>query len=237
MSVRIMALVWDSGLPPNDRLVLLAIADFCDDSGTAWPSIARVAEKCGMSDRGVRKIIRRLEHSGWLETDVGGGRRGCSEYRVKPGTEFPPEHRSPGTPFPTPRNQSAENPEPGSPEPSRTVIEPSTHVPGTKLCPAQGTVRVTRFEEFWETYPHRDGRTRNRATAEKKYKAAVKRGVSEQTILDGVARAKKDRRVLNGFARDPTTWLNQRGWEDEEISRPEASRATAEQIERYRSMK
>jgi uncharacterized protein YdaU (DUF1376 family) len=75
-------------------------------------------------------------------------------------------------------------------------------------------VRSKDFQTFWERYPHRDGIKRNRGTAEKKYRLAVKSGVSEQAILDGVERVKADPRVSTGYARDPTTWLNQRGWED-----------------------
>jgi hypothetical protein len=75
-------------------------------------------------------------------------------------------------------------------------------------------VRLDRFAEFWDVYPHRDGR-RNRKGAEDRYHAAVRSGVSEQDIIDGARRAHGDRRVLAGYARDPTTWLNQLGWLDE----------------------
>jgi uncharacterized protein YdaU (DUF1376 family) len=84
---------------------------------------------------------------------------------------------------------------------------------------AKALVRqVARFAEFWDSYPHRDGVKRNRATAEKKYRAHVKAGVAEDAILSGLARLMADKRVKDGFARDPTTWLNQRGWEDEATS-------------------
>ncbi|TNE46888.1 MAG: DUF1376 domain-containing protein [Sphingomonadales bacterium] len=74
---------------------------------------------------------------------------------------------------------------------------------------------ISRFDEFWNSYPHRDGVKRNRKGAEAKYRAAVKRGVSEQTIIDGAKRSHQDKRVIEGFARDPTTWFNQQGWTDE----------------------
>lgn len=75
-------------------------------------------------------------------------------------------------------------------------------------------LRVLRFAEFWQAYPHRDGK-RGRKLAEAKYRAAVKRGIAEQTIIDGAKRAHSDPRVKAGFARDPTTWINQAGWDDE----------------------
>jgi uncharacterized protein YdaU (DUF1376 family) len=80
--------------------------------------------------------------------------------------------------------------------------------------PPKSAPGPTRFAEFWEVYPHRDGK-RGRKPAEAKYAAAVRRGVPEQTIIDGAIRARSDPRVIRGFARDPATWLNQMGWEDE----------------------
>jgi uncharacterized protein YdaU (DUF1376 family) len=75
-------------------------------------------------------------------------------------------------------------------------------------------VRVGGFAEFWDAYPHRGAR-RNRKGAEAKYAAAVRRGVPEQTIIEAARRAHDDRRVRDGYARDPTTWLSQEGWADE----------------------
>ena len=73
---------------------------------------------------------------------------------------------------------------------------------------------LARFAEFWAVYPHRDGK-RGRKPAEAKYRAAVKAGVPEQSIIAAARRYAGDSRVKAGFARDPTTWLNQAGWEDE----------------------
>jgi len=74
--------------------------------------------------------------------------------------------------------------------------------------------KAQRFTEFWTVYPHRDGK-RGRKPAEAKYDRIVASGVPEQDLIDGAMRYKSDRRVQNGYSRDPTTWLNQAGWEDE----------------------
>ncbi len=77
------------------------------------------------------------------------------------------------------------------------------------------STRVTRFDEFWNVYPHRGGVKRNRKGSLQKYTAAVKRGVDEETLIEAAKVYAKDRRVIEGYARDPVTWLNQEGWTDE----------------------
>ncbi len=126
MSVKLMAKIWDDGPEAQgERFVLLALADYANDAGECWPAINSVARKCCLTERGVQKILRRLEDDGWLKTVVGGGRHGCSKYTINPErcsgvSEVRGRTRVQKTP-----NQSAENPEHGSPEPSKNHQEPS----------------------------------------------------------------------------------------------------------------
>ena len=83
------------------------------------------------------------------------------------------------------------------------------------LCETPKPSQANRFSEFWDAYPHRGGSKRNRSGAEAKYRSAIKGGTPEQVIIDGARRAHSDQRVRDGYARDPTTWLNQKGWMDE----------------------
>lgn len=54
----------ESDATGNDRLVLLAIADEADDDGTkAFPSIDRLAAKCRIPTRTVRRCLVRLEEA------------------------------------------------------------------------------------------------------------------------------------------------------------------------------
>jgi hypothetical protein len=132
MSIKVMSWVWDHG-PDNgtDRMLLLALADHCDDAGHAYPSMARLAAKACITERGARQIMRRLEAAGWVKTATGGGRGGTSNYHIlmsnpepqtgndKPGMiNREPECQKPGTRMPKTRNG-------GSGEPSRTIKEPA----------------------------------------------------------------------------------------------------------------
>lgn len=88
-------------------------------------------------------------------------------------------------------------------------------VGGCSEDPDRQPKRATRFDEFWRAYPHRGGRKKGRAVSEKRFAAAVKRGVAEETIIAGARSAKDDPDVVRGYARDPATWLSQEGWRDE----------------------
>lgn len=72
-----------------------------------------------------------------------------------------------------------------------------------------------RFEEFWNIYPHRNGAKKGKAKCRDKFARHVKAGVSQQSIIDGAIRYAKDRQVIDGFAKNPETWLNNRGWDDD----------------------
>jgi hypothetical protein len=130
MSIKIMARVWENG--PADKsevLVLLAIADYCNDDGECWPAVASIAGKARMTERGVQKICARLIDIGWLEIDIRMGRRGCNLYRIKTPNTVHPEHGSPRTRLQETPNTVPKNPEPRSPEPSLTIIKPSEEPP------------------------------------------------------------------------------------------------------------
>jgi hypothetical protein len=94
-----MSWVWEHG--PSEQgelLVLLALADFCKDDGRCFPAVATIGEKARMSERNARRVLRKLEGE-WIETKIGGGRGGLTEYRVlmKPGHNVPPDNLSPRT--------------------------------------------------------------------------------------------------------------------------------------------
>jgi hypothetical protein len=71
------------------------------------------------------------------------------------------------------------------------------------------------FDAFWQTYPHRGGAKKGRKPAVARYAAEIKAGTLPADILAGAERYRSDRQVLSGYAKDPTTWLNQKCWADD----------------------
>ena len=208
MSIDVTRWVWQNGpKDPTERMVLLAIADHCNGAGEAYPSMIGIATKACLTERGARNVVRRLEAGGWLETRVGGGRGGKSNYRVlmrqnpepqtgnvKPGTTNPePDDTKPGTSQHKTRNQ-------------RSAEPPRNH---------QGTTNISdtvpnSFDAFWSVYPLRKGKGQARTA----YVRALRKA-SPEAIADGAKRYASDPRRDPKFTAHPATWLNGERWDDE----------------------
>jgi uncharacterized protein YdaU (DUF1376 family) len=72
-----------------------------------------------------------------------------------------------------------------------------------------------RFNDFWDQYPHRGGAKKGKASAQKAWQKAIKARASPDQIIAGAMRYAGDRQVISGYAKDPATWLNAKGWQDE----------------------
>lgn len=66
----------------TELLMLLAIGDWADDDGNAYPSVAKLAVKCRMKPRNCRYILRALEDSGELSVVPNAGPKGANLYRI-----------------------------------------------------------------------------------------------------------------------------------------------------------
>lgn len=77
-----------------------------------------------------------------------------------------------------------------------------------------------RFEEFWDQYPHRGGAKKGKAAARKSWDRAVKSKTDPSHIIQGAMRYATDAQVLRGYAKDPSTWLNQQCWHDDVEQQP-----------------
>src|SRR6516165_1475588 len=84
MSIKITHLVWECSHHKGETLlVLLAIANFCDDYGLAWPGAERLARKTRMQRRSIWRAVKRLAASGELSIEGhGGGRANSNRYRI-----------------------------------------------------------------------------------------------------------------------------------------------------------
>lgn len=83
MSVQVMSQVWKGSQHGGSALLmLLAIADFSDDDGKAYPAVATLARKCRIKPRNANYLLRQLQDSGELIVRIGHGPKGCNLYKI-----------------------------------------------------------------------------------------------------------------------------------------------------------
>lgn len=138
MSVRTMARVWDlSKHGGPELLLLLAIADFSDDEGNAYPAVQTLAKKCRITSRNINRALSKLKQSGELEIRLNEGPKGTNRYRVavEGMTRTPPltntspltnTTRTPGAGAPIPLARASD-------EPSGTIKEPPRKKPAAQV--------------------------------------------------------------------------------------------------------
>ena len=119
MSVRTMARVWEqSQHAGTNLLMLLAIADFADDDGQAYPAVPTLALKCRMTARNANLILSVLRKSGELIVRQNEGPKGTNKYLIplKPASPLKgssPLKRASSPPeagFPKPLNPASDEP-------------------------------------------------------------------------------------------------------------------------------
>jgi DNA-binding IscR family transcriptional regulator len=84
VSHHLVNLAWQKDLPHAPKIVLLALADFAQQStGECWPSVRVLSAKCGLSASGVRSQVKYLADAGLVAVEA---RDGAPLYRVKVGS-------------------------------------------------------------------------------------------------------------------------------------------------------
>ena len=72
----------DPELTPLAFMLAYVIANHVNErEGFAWPSVARLASECRVTERGVQKVIARLVERGRLSVEHGNGRSETNRYR------------------------------------------------------------------------------------------------------------------------------------------------------------
>ena len=130
MSVQAMTWAWQQDLEPVDKLVLLALANRSNhETGVCFPGQQLLAQECSMSDRTVRRHLKRLEELGLIERRArmrGEGRgRTSDEYRI---AYFQPDNLS-GRSRPTGQTETTNR--------TNQDDQPDTVVQGTEREPEE----------------------------------------------------------------------------------------------------
>ena len=190
MSVKVMGKVWEhSQAKGTARLVLLAIADHCNPTGVAWPSLSRLAQYVNVDRRNVIAAINKLVETGELERVQQGKTGRATTYRIVLTSDA--SVTSDATV--TSDASITQVVTPASPQPSY-----NRH---SYIYKGKGD-----FDAFWKQYPKKVGK----GAALKSYQKALRK-TSHQEIMAGVAKYNPD----PDYICNPSTWLNQERWSDE----------------------
>lgn len=176
MSIKLLNLAWRfSKTKGGDLLILLGIADFANDEGIAYPSIATLAKKARLTPRNAQRSIRRLVDSGELRIEEGKGPHRTHLYRIILSEEAPSERRH------NVRVTKCQNDiydkegmtfQPPNPL-KRTIIKKDIERDDNlSLSERKQNVSLAvdfQFEEFWKLYPARCGKKTEKKAALKKF--------------------------------------------------------------------
>ena len=146
MSIRVMSMIWSiESLSPVEKLALLALADWANDDGHAWPSINQIAKKTGCGHRTIQRAFRNAEETGLLSREEAIG-KGC-KYTFTHATVAPLSHRHP---------RHTDTPPPPHRHPTPATVAPNTPL-NTNIPLEDKSSKVERVRASAFTFPLPDG--------------------------------------------------------------------------------
>ncbi len=127
------------------RFLLVSLADMVRDPGHAWPSVGLIADRCCLSERQTRRLLRELEAEGWLRIVVKRGRKDAGTYvtndyyLIKPDSIVSglPADDPPSPEAPKPDNQGTETGHAGHPDRTPEAPKPDMAVSAKPLMNPQ----------------------------------------------------------------------------------------------------
>jgi hypothetical protein len=174
------------------------------------------ANQCGLDL--IRSAISELESAGYLRRDQARGEN--NQFGESIWTTV-----DPSSGFPSSEKPSSENPTPKKNNTKKN--KEKKHIPD-----------LIRFDEFWETYPRKVGKTsalRAYTAARGRYEGSVRD--FEAMVISGAVRLSQDRNLpALQYVPYPTTWLNRDGWNDDPYPERQLSQNEIRERQRVESV-
>jgi hypothetical protein len=210
-----------ASLCPHTRLLFIGLWTIADAYGKLEDRPARIKNQIlGYENVDAELLLKNLEQSGFIERySVGGQNFIRIPNFIKHQHQHPNELRKQSE-FPDPvqvvdskkaRNKSGKNKiNPDNNGAHGPLNESPLLNPESPLPQVIGQ-QADRFEDFFSQYPKKV----KRKTANEIWRRKNLNSLADQIIQDIAMRLSSDRRWLDGFIPDPTTYLNQERWNDE----------------------
>ncbi|UTV26411.1 helix-turn-helix domain-containing protein [Photobacterium atrarenae] len=154
MSVRIMSKVWDDPtFRGSTKLIMLCLADFANDEGCCWPSMNRIAQKCGVSISTLKSQLNKLCDSGHIRketrkkvTSSGEITNDTNLYWIVTESLGGPES-DPGQNSPRPKSDPGQNSAPGRPKSGpKPSLDPSISHSNTPVVPKTAEAKTRKAD-------------------------------------------------------------------------------------------
>lgn len=123
MSIKLLSAAWDLSIGSTEKMVLMSLCDFANDSGVCWPSVATICRKTSKSERTVQNALKWLKDNGFYSLE---GYNGVTpKYVLDPRKICTPAEIAPP-------QKSTQTPAKSAPKPLRTPIVDKAKASSTK---------------------------------------------------------------------------------------------------------
>ena len=221
MSIKFLNKVWD-GYPGNstgELLVLLALADWSDDEGRSYPSIAKLGRKCRIKSRQAQRHIHKLITFGIVSVtgNPNGGKPGTTRrYRIN-------SNKLTGVV----KDRGVIKDADGCHGRRETgVVDDTQYISNTSnihqlnsqanLSHPEHQIQKPQkstgddFNRFWQAYPNK--------VDKKKAESIWKRLKPDiEVVLKAIEVQKIGRQWREGYIPNPSKWLDGHRWKDESL--------------------
>ena len=200
------AIRYDPEIPANAKLLYAEISSLTDSRGYCWASNAYFERLYDLSERTIVRLIRALENAGYIRIlDAGGG-----SARRKIAAGINPLAGTPDKNVSTPLTKMSVPPDKNVRE-NRKENRKKNNPP---KAPQGAAWEPEMFERFWKLYPRKRDKLKA-LRAWDKLKA-------DRKLMQTMSAALKAQMATEEWQRDngraipyPSTWINNRRWEDE----------------------
>lgn len=195
---------------------MLALADYANDRGLAFPAVKTLARKSRLSERQTQRVLLALEKAGEIEIQAGAGPHGVNLYRVikrhARGGDILTGDKMTGVTSEANGGDICDTKgvTPMTPKPS---IEPSEEPPENELIaadlfgfvvPGPPPPPAVTAEDIYNAYPRKVGRTEALKAIAKAMKTTPPETILAATQKWAEARANEDPQ----FTAYPASWFN-----------------------------
>lgn len=185
-------------IPPNAKLLYGELTALCSKEGYCWASNAYFSRLYNVAPTTISEWVRVLCEQGFIGCKVIEDQGNQRRIWVADGLREKPK-RSSG---------KAEDPSSGKAEDNNTSMKTTKN--NTPKAPKGAEAVNGDFEDFWKEYPNKVGKPAA-------LKAFLRAKPDQQQLLNGLESWKLSeswRKDKGRFIPHPTTFLNQRRWED-----------------------